>query len=182
MDSYLIGMKSSEKMPLIESQDSNDIKSNFKEYYELEGYYIKFIYTNKDFSIIAYDMNLFDGKKYITKLKLKNIQKTYGIFKEYETTEKIFHRIIEVIDKKKHYNILNQDNLVYFKIYIDNYNNESEEISFKLSKSESNEKDEYINILINLIKQLRSQKNIRELTKDNKSELNKNDEISNNFD
>ena len=66
------------------------LDTNYKEYENLNGYYIKIIYINKEFSIIAYNIDSLDGIRYEIKMKLKDLYKLSNIFKELRTIEEIY--------------------------------------------------------------------------------------------
>ena len=143
--------------PEPEEQETPElINTDYKEYVNANGYYLKVIYYNDELSIIIYNMNSLDGIRYELKMELINIYKINMIFRKLGTIEEIFKKIIKLIDDNKYKIIKKEDNLKLVLILLDNNDqNKDNEISFILSKNTKENKKDYIQVLSNSIVKLK---------------------------
>ena len=168
-----------EKDEIIFETPKDDDTPNFKEFYNLSGFYLKLSHMQDELVIIIYDIEKLDGVKYELKIKLNDIYQLSSLFKGYSNIEEIYKLIIKLIDENN-YSLKKEKNEVIFILKMKDILNNLKEIQF--IAAESNDKvninnNEYINVLINEIKQMRSNnKLIEELKEENKyikNEINK---------
>ena len=76
-----------EKEEAIEAS-KNDDNSNFKEFYNLSGFYLKLSHIQNELEIIIYDIEELDGVRYELKINLNEIYHLSSIFKGYSTNKK----------------------------------------------------------------------------------------------
>ena len=156
------------------------ILSNYKEFENLGGYYLKIFYNEYEMTILAYNIELLEGKRYDIKMKLNDFYANHNIFKKYKSLEDIFKLIIKYIDEKKYNLSQNEKNIDFsliikeekpkenekddFSFLLNDFNddyeqtpNEDSNILIKLFAKENNNKNnEYINILSTEIKKIRN--------------------------
>ena len=139
----------------------------YKEYENLNGYYLKLEHNNKDMNIIIYNIEKLDGKKYEIKIKLNEIYLLNKLFKSFNNIKEIYEAIIKLINNNK-YKIEKINNEIIFIIIIKDIFDNNNEIKFIL-KNINKDNDEYINILSNEINNMRNNiKLINELKEENK--------------
>ena len=68
-----------------------------KEYENINGYYINISYINNLLSIIIYNLELLDEKKYELEIEVNDLLKIHNIFKKYRTMKKIYYLISKMI-------------------------------------------------------------------------------------
>ena len=156
------------------------ILSNYKEFENLGGYYLKIFYNEYEMTILAYNIELLEGRRYDIKMKLNDFYANHNIFKKYKSLEDIFKLIIKYIDEKKYNLSQNEKNIDFsliikeekpkenekddFSFLLNDFNddfentpNEDSNILIKLFAKENNNKNnEYINILSTEIKKIRN--------------------------
>ena len=161
-----------------ETPKSDDIP-NFKEFYNLSGFYLKLSHIQDELVIIIYDIEKLDGVKYEMKIKLNDIYQLSSLFKGYSNIQEIYNLIIKLINENS-YSLKKVKNEVIFLLKMKDILNNIKEIQFIVGESNNKvniKNNEYINVLINEIKQMRSNnKLIDELKEENKyikNEINK---------
>ena len=141
-----------------ETQEEGDsiepIKTDFKEYNNLNDYYIKVIYEEDNLSIIIYNIDLLDGIRYEFNNNVKDLFKLSNVFKKLGKIEKIFKAIIDLIDENN-YTVIKKDDKLLFTLKIEESQNKDKEISFMLSKKLKDNKNDFIKIISELLKKLR---------------------------
>ena len=170
-----------EKEEAIEAS-KNDDNSNFKEFYNLSGFYLKLSHIQDELDIIIYDIEELDGVKYELKINLNEIYHLGHIFKGYSTIQEIYKLIIKLINENNYSlkKLEKEKNKMIFLLKMKDILNNIKEIQFVMAERKdivNINNNEYINILINEIKQMRkNNKLIDELKEENKyikNELNK---------
>ena len=170
-----------EKEEAIEAS-KNDDNSNFKEFYNLSGFYLKLSHIQNELEIIIYDIEELDGVRYELKINLNEIYHLSSIFKGYSTIQEIYKLIIKLINENNYSlkKLEKEKNKVIFLLKMKDILNNIKEIQFIVAERKvivNINNNEYISILINEIKQMRkNNKLIDELKEENKyikNELNK---------
>ena len=170
-----------EKEEAIEAS-KNDDNSNFKEFYNLSGFYLKLSHIQNELEIIIYDIEELDGVRYELKINLNEIYHLDNIFKGYSTIQEIYKLIIKLINENNYSlkKLEKEKNKVIFLLKMKDILNNIKEIQFIVAERKdivNINNNEYINILKNEIKQMRkNNKLIDELKEENKNiknELNK---------
>ena len=170
-----------EKEEAIEKSKNYD-NSNFKEFYNLSGFYLKLSHIQNELEIIIYDIEELDGVKYELKINLNEIYHLDNIFKGYSTIQEIYKLIIKLINENNYSlkKLEKEKNKVIFLLKMKDILNNIKEIQFVMAERKdivNINNNEYINILINEIKQMRkNNKLMDELKEENKyikNELNK---------
>jgi len=161
------------------STPKNDDTQNFKEFYNLYGYYLKLSHIKEELDIIIYDIEKLDGIRYELKIKLDEIYQLNEIFKAYSNIKEIYELMINLINGNN-YSLKKDKNELTFSLKIKDILNNIKEIQFTIGEKKDKDNiinNEYINVLINEIKLLRNNnKLIAELKEENKyikNEINK---------
>ena len=140
---------------------SNDGNQD-KEFYNLNGYYLKISNQNKSLNLICYNYNLLDGIKYETKINLDEIKKNDKI-KNLSVSE-LYKVIIKKIEEQK-FTLITEQKQVILTLFKGNaYNSNTDLQLFLLKICQYN--NEYENVLSNVII------NLREENKNMKKEIN----------
>ena len=128
-------------------------ESDFKEYENLNGFYLKISYLDDTFSIIAYNMELLDGNKYETKISIDKLLIKNDIFQKLGYIKNIFDFICDLISKEK-YKFVADEKLIKFYLYLKERNDEDKNnrIGFILKLDKNKDKSEYIDFLKNIIR------------------------------
>ena len=146
-----------------ESQEEGDsiepIKTGFKEYDNLNGYYIKIFYEEDNLSIVIYNIDLLDGIRYEFNNNVKELFKLSNVFKKLGKIEEIFKAIIDIIDENN-YTIIKKDDKLLFTLKTEESQNKDKEISFMLSKKLKDNKNDFIKIISESLKKLKISYNI----------------------
>lgn len=141
-----------------EKQEEGDsiepIKTGFKEYDNLNGYYIKIIYEEDNLSIIIYNIDLLDGIRYEFNNNIKELFKLTNVFKKLGKIEEIFKTITDIIDENN-YTFIKRDDKLFFIIKIEESQGGDKEISFMLSKKLKDNKNDFIKIISESLKTLK---------------------------
>ena len=170
-----------EKEEAIEAS-KNDDNSNFKEFYNLSGFYLKLSHIQDELEIIIYDIEELDGVRYELKINLNEIYHLSSIFKGYSTIQEIYKLIIKLINENNYSlkKLEKEKNKMIFLLKMKDILNNIKEIQFVMAERKdivNINNNEYIKILINEIKQMRkNNKLMDELKEENKyikNELNK---------
>ena len=139
--------------------DNNIFK--YKEFYNLNGYYVKIFYENQKIIIRAYDINSLDGIKYECKKNINDILSNY--FKN-NSIEEIIQKIIQMIENGK-YALIKKENYILLSLIINDILKLQIDFLLNYDKKVNNE---YIDILANEIRILRNNnKLIKELKDEN---------------
>ena len=80
-----------------EENQFGETDTDSKEYENINGYYINISYLNNILSIIVYNLQLLDEKKYGLEIELNDLLKKHNIFKNYRTMKKIFYFLNDLI-------------------------------------------------------------------------------------
>ena len=150
-----------------------------KEYEDLNGFYINISYRDDIFSLIVYNLELLDEKKYQIEIELDDLFKKHDILKKFRTIQKIFDFFNDII-VKDNYRIVQEEKFLkmYFYLTNKNSNKEKDRIGFILKLDKRKDKNEYIRFLCNTIRKSRSE-NIGERLAKTEIKLNeKNNRIS----
>ena len=175
-------MKENEEKEETIETSKNDDNSNFKEFYNLSGFYLKLSHIQDELDIIIYDIEELDGVKYELKINLNEIYHLDNIFKGYSTIQEIYKLIIKLINENNYSlkKLEKEKNKMIFLLKMKDILNNIKEIQFVMAERKdivNINNNEYINILINEIKQMRkNNKLMDELKEENKyikNELNK---------
>ena len=143
-------------------ETKRDYDTDSKQYENLNGYYINISYLNDKLSIILYNLELLDEKKYELEIELNDILKKHSIFKNYRTMKKVFNFLNELIHEK-HYTINEGSESLIFSFLIED--KENDKIDFEINIEEKVNKKEYIRILRNIIFQSRNEINFEQNSK-----------------
>ena len=128
------------------------LNTDYKEYDDLNGYYVKIIYVNEDLSIIMYNIDSLEGIRYEIKINIKELIKISKIFQQLGRIDEIYKIIIDSLDENK-FEITQKINSLKFTLKIEDSQNK--EIGFILHKNNKDNKNEYIKILSDSIIKLR---------------------------
>ena len=133
-----------------------------KEYDNLNGYYINISYSDDLFSILVYNMELLDEKKYEIEIELNDLLKKHDIMKQLRNMQKIFDFFNDLIEKNN-FSIIQEDKFIKFFFYLGskNSNEKNDKIGFLLKLDKKKDKSEYIKFLCKSIRKSRS-KNIEQ--------------------
>ena len=144
-----------------------------KEYDNLEGYYVKMSYSDDLFSIIVYNMELLDEKKYEFEIDIQNLFEKFQILKKFRTIKKIFEFFNDLIEKNN-YNIIPDEKSIKFYFLLNQHdsNKEDDRICFTLVVDKKSDKNEYINFLCKSIRKSRIHYPVQEESKREKKEIN----------
>ena len=157
----------------------SDDTANFKEFYNLSGYYLKLSHIKDELDIIIYDIEKLDGVKYELKIQLNDIYQLDKIFRSYSNIKEVYEMMIKLINGNNYSFKKEKKELIFLLKIKDIFNNVKEIhfITFESNDEVNIHNNEYINILINEIKQMRNNnKLIDELKEENKyikDEINK---------
>ena len=175
-------MKENEEKEETIETSKNDDNSNFKEFYNLSGFYLKLSHIQDELEIIIYDIEELDGVRYELKINLNEIYHLSSIFKGYSTKQEVYKLIIKLINENNYSlkKLEKEKNKMIFLLKMKDILNNIKEIQFIVAERKdivNINNNEYINILINEIKQMRkNNKLMDELKEENKyikNELNK---------
>ena len=148
-----------------EENQFGETDTDSKEYENINGYYINISYLNNILSIIVYNLQLLDEKKYGLEIELNDLLKKHNIFKNYRTMKKIFNFLNDLI-AEKHFNIKQEGDIIKFCFIPDINQNDNIDFEISLEKKENKEnKDEYIKLLRNIIFQSRNEEIFGESSK-----------------
>ena len=125
---------------------------SIKEFYDLNGYYLRLHLTNQQLSIISYNSNLLDGIKYETKIKTEDIIKNDKI-KNF-TLMGLYELICNKIKDKK-YIINGNENTVTLSLLDSIVFNPNKDIQITLLRNNNDLIHEYENVISNIIMNLR---------------------------
>ena len=145
--------------------------NNSQEFYNLDGYYLKLVYNEKEeLSIICYNTEQLDGICYDININIEEIYLLNDSFKKYKNIKYIYGFFINAIKEKNFKISLNEldDNITFSILLNDNkYINMPLNLSLHNNANKNNSK-EYMNILSNEIKNLRNKynKDMSELKKE----------------
>jgi serine/threonine protein phosphatase PrpC len=128
-----------------------------KEYYNLNGYYLRLFLTTQQLSLISYNSNLLDGIKYELNIKLEDIQKNATI--RQLTVAGLYELIIKKINEKRI--MINGDqNSVILTLLETGLSGTGNNIQLSMFRNRSFYANEYENVLANVISNLRQENNI----------------------
>ena len=125
---------------------------SIKEFYNLNGYYLRLYLTNQQLSLISYNSLLLDGIKYETKIKSEDIKKNDKI--KHLTLIGLNELIINKIKEKK-YTINGDENIVTLSLLDNIESNPNKDIQIMLLKNSKDITNEYENVISNVIMSLR---------------------------
>ena len=137
-----------------------------KEYEDLNGFYINISYRDDIFSIIVYNLELLDGKKFEVEIEYDDLLKKHNILKYYRTMPKMFDFFNDIIEKNN-YKIIQEEKFLKFYFYLadNNSNKEVDNIGFILKIDKRKDKNEYINFLCKSLRKSRSENIENKLSK-----------------
>ena len=166
-------------LPKMITHEGENIKQGEKEYQKfsdlLNEYYLKVGYSSgQKLFLICYNSKLLDNIRYEVKISIKQFHELSQTFKSYEEIKNIYEIIIKIIKDGK-FKIVKNSNYLDFIISISNIYGNNEEVSIQLHESNSDKRNELINIISNEIKIMRNQK--EELEKIKKEQFNLKNEI-----
>ena len=133
----------------------------FEEFYNYEDYYIKIcLINNGEISIICYNMNKLDGIRYEIRANIQEIYIISNTFKKYSNLKDIYELIIDLIKENNCSLEINSEKKLIFSFTInDDIRKSTKKIELFLNSTEDNNAKEYINILSNEIKNIRTNYN-----------------------
>ena len=137
--------------------DNSNNEQKVKEYYNLNGFYLKIFLQNQNISLISYNSNLLDGIKYSKSINIDEIKKDEKISNL--SVIQLFEIIIKKIEEKK-YMIKADNNDIILTIFKNNTFNSNTDLHFILTKHSQFPKNEYENVLSNVIINLREENKI----------------------
>ena len=135
-----------------------------KEFFNINGYYLRLKLTSQQLSFISYNSNKLDGIRYETKYTLEEIKKNEKI--KNLTIIELYELICNKIKEKK-FMIKNEQNNVILYLLDNGENNPSKELQIHLFPNNKHYISEYENVLSNVII------NLREENKNLRNEINK---------
>ena len=137
-----------------------------KEYEDLNGFYINISYRDDIFSIIVYNLELLDEKKFEIEIEYDDLLKKHTILKNYRTMQKIFDFFNDIIEKNN-YKILQEEKFLKFYFYLTDKtpNKEEDKIGFILKVDKKKDKNEYIKFLCKSLRKSRSENIEKKLSK-----------------
>jgi serine/threonine protein phosphatase PrpC len=142
----------------------------FKEFYNLNGYYLKVFYQNHTIGLISYNSNLLDGIKYEKKINYEEIQKNEKI--KNLTVFELYKYIIKRVEDQK-FLLTADQNCATLTLFKGNSINPSTDLILCLHKIYKYD-NEYENVLSNIIISLREEnRNIKKEISEIKNILNK---------
>ena len=139
-----------------------------KEFYDLNGYYLKVCLFNEDKRIICYNERRLDGIKYETQITSEEVfRKSQS---KYFSTSNLFELIIKKICENKY--IIKSDQLIFSILLLETSNafNLNKDIKLIIPKNKGHVSTEYENILM---------KKISKLLEENKKLSDENSELKN---
>ena len=131
-----------------EENQFGETDTDSKEYENINGYYINISYLNNILSIIVYNLQLLDEKKYGLEIELNDLLKKHNIFKNYRTMKKIFNFLNDLI-AEKHFNIKQEGDIIKFCFIPDI--NQNDNIDFEISLEKKQASDVNKNIFYEII-------------------------------
>ena len=131
--------------------------TKIKEYYNLNGYYLRLFLINQQLSLISYNSNLLDGIKYELNIKLEDIQKIATI--RQLTVAGLFELIVGKINEKR-FTINGDQNSVNITLLETGAPGTGNNIKLSMFRNKFFYTNEYENVLANLISNLRQENNI----------------------
>ena len=136
------------------------------EYDDKNGYYISISYSDNLLTIIVYNMELLDQKKFEISIELKELMKKHESLKKLRTTKKIYDLFNDLIEKNN-YKIIQDELFIKFYFYLSeiNSNKYNDKIGFILKVDKHKDENEYIKFLCNTIRKSRIQNIIQEKPK-----------------
>ena len=150
-----------------------------KEYFNLQGHYLRLNLTNSQLSLTSYNSNLLNGIKYETKLNSEDI-KTNNKMKDF-TVSDLYDLITKKIRERKIMIQGNTDSISLSLLEDQIFNNEKD-IQLILIKNNREFITEYENVLSNTIRNLKEENTIiRNEINEIKKILTKMNNGSNNF-
>ena len=149
----------------------SNVEELIKEYFNLNGYYLKVVYKNQEISLISYNSYLLDGIKYIKTINLNQIKENNNI------NQLSVSQLYDMINKKineQNFHITGDKNSVILSIFKDKTPNKNNDLQLILIKNLQHSKNEYETVLSNIILNLREEnKQMREEINQIKNTLSK---------
>ena len=156
------------------------MEDKIKEYFNLNGYYLKIMLTNQEVSLISYNTILLDGIKYVKNINMDEIKANDKI--KNITVSQLYELIIKKIEEKK-FNITEDKNSIILSLFKGNSSNTNTDLQIILLKNHQHPKNEYEVILSNIILKLREENKIMRdeinQIKNTLSKINKGNELIN---
>ena len=141
----------------IEIYAGETISCNFKEYTNLQGYYLCLKYENKQIEFTIFNQDILDGIKYELKINYLSLCKLSKLFDKCNNIQDIFDELVELLDQKKYKIIKKEENILLVLSDKDEFN-QIQEVKLNLVNKGRNN-DDYTNFLLNEIKSLRNSLN-----------------------
>ena len=129
-------------------------EETYKEYYNLNGYYLKIALENQQIFLICYNSILLDGIKYERCINSEAINKNDKI--RNLSTKELYEIIIDKLEKKN-FTINEENKHINLSLYKDFSNNTNLYLPITIIKSHQYTKNEYENVLSNIILNLREE-------------------------
>ena len=149
----------------------SNVEEVVKEYFNLNGYYLKVVYKNQEITLISYNSYLLDGIKYVKTINLKEIKENNNI--NQLTVSQLYDMIIKKINEQN-FHITGDKNSVILSIFKEKTPNKNNDVQLILIKNLQHAKNEYEGILSNIILNLREEnKQMREEINQIKNTLSK---------
>ena len=142
---------------------------SIKEFYDLNGYYLRLYLTNQQLSLVSYNSNILDGIKYETNINSKDIIKNDKI--KNLTPKELSELIIKKIKENKII-VKGDENIVILSLLNNIESNPNKDIQISLLKNNKCITSEYENVISKIIMDLREEnKNMRNEIKEIKNIL-----------
>ena len=127
----------------------------FKEFENLQGYYLKLEYYEKYINLVAYNIESLDGIRYEIKLYLLELYEYNDIFKIFRNV-KIFYEAFQKILQNKNFSFIKTDDHLKLSIILKDLLNQNVSFDFNFNITRIETSNEYLNILTNEIKKLKN--------------------------
>ena len=140
-----------------------------KEFYDLNGYYLRLYLTNQQLSLISYNSSILDGIKYELKINFEDIKKNDKIK---HLTPRGLSELISNKIKDNKIIVKGDENTITLSILDNIESNPSKDIQITLLKNNKRSTSEYENVISKIIMNLREEnKNLRNEINDIKNIL-----------
>ena len=121
---------------------------SIKEFYDLNGYYLRLYLTNQQLSLVSYNSNILDGIKYETNINSKDIIKNDKI--KNLTPKELSELIIKKIKENKII-VKGDENIVILSLLNNIESNPNKDIQISLLKNNKCITSEYENVISKII-------------------------------
>ena len=139
---------------------ASNLYFDFKEFGYLEGYFLRISIASTDIVFTVYNLEALDGKRYECQLTLSSLYKMNYKFKQLHSIRDIYDYIVKLIEENYYKITPDITNLKLTLLIRGNFNQNTEVqvylTCFERKYGNAKNQQEYINILANEIKRLRS--------------------------